>query len=106
LADHRGARYKTYERLKRHAEEVKDTLFDTPALRKTIEDIYRYPLKRFAVDTLNRQLKSSASDADLAGIVTSLREDGRLCIIHEEAVSYEPHIICSLGLFSSTEEPE
>jgi len=101
-----GARYKIYERLKRHAEEVKDTLFDTPALRKAIEDIYRYPLKRFAVDTLNRQLKSSASDADLAGIVTSLREDDRLCIIHEEAVSHEPHIICSLGLFSSTEESD
>jgi len=101
-----GARYKTYERLKRHAEAVKDTLFDTPALRKAIEDIYRYPLKRYAVDSLNRQLRTGISDDDLAQLVINLREDDHLCIIHEEDISFEPHIICSLGLFGSTEEGE
>lgn len=101
-----GARYKTYERLKRHAEEVKDTLFDTPALSKAIEDVYRYPLKRYAVDSLNRQLRSGISDADLAQLVINLREDDRLCIIHEEEISHEPRIICSLGLFERTEECE
>jgi hypothetical protein len=34
-----GARFRTYERLKRYAEMVKGTLFDTPQLNKAIEDI-------------------------------------------------------------------
>jgi hypothetical protein len=33
--------------------------------------------------------------------VMELREEGRLCIIHEEEESQEPRIICSLGLISS-----
>jgi hypothetical protein len=50
-----------------------------------------------AIDTLNRQLRISVSDADLAQHVIELREEDRLCIIHEEE-SQEPRIICSLGL--------
>ena len=93
-----GARFRTYERLKNHAERVKGTLFDSEPLRKTIDDIYRYPLRQTAVDTLNRQLRSGISDDDLAGRVIELREDGRLCIVHEEDEPQEPRIICSMGL--------
>jgi hypothetical protein len=53
-----GARFRTYERLKRYAEEIKGTLFDSQQLRKAIEDIYAYPPRRVAIDTLNRQLRS------------------------------------------------
>jgi hypothetical protein len=35
-----GARFRTYERLKRYADEVRGTLFDLPELRRAIEDIY------------------------------------------------------------------
>jgi hypothetical protein len=38
-----GARFRTYERLKRYAEEIKGTLFDSQQLRRAIEDIYTYP---------------------------------------------------------------
>ena len=93
-----GARFRTYERLKRYAEEIKGTLFDTEPLCRAIEDIYNHPLRQVAVDTLNRQLRSGISDEDLAGRVVELREEGRLCIIHEEEESLEPRIICSLGL--------
>jgi hypothetical protein len=34
----------------------------------------------------------------LAQRVLELREEGRLCIIHEEEEPQEPRIICSLGL--------
>ena len=96
-----GARFRTYERLKRYAEEVKGTLFDTPQLHRAIEDIYNCPLRQVAIDILNRQLRSGIDDHALAQRVIELREEGRLCIIHEEEESQEPRIICSLGLISS-----
>jgi superfamily II DNA or RNA helicase len=95
-----GARFRTYERLKRYAETIKGTLFDSPEVRKAVEDIYRYPLRQMAIDMLNRQLKSGVADQQLAELVTALREDGRLCIIEEEEQVQEPKIICSMGLRS------
>ena len=93
-----GARFRTYERLTQYAEEMKGTLFDTPELRRAIEDIYRYPLRQSATDTLNRQLRSGISDQALAELVIALRDEDRLCIVQEEKDTREPQIICSLGL--------
>ncbi len=93
-----GARFRTYERLKRYAEEIKGSLFESPELNKVIDAIYRYPLRQTAIDTLNRQLRSGISDEALAQLVIALRDEDRLCIIHEEDVTHEPRIICSLGL--------
>jgi hypothetical protein len=95
-----GARFRTYERLKRYAEHVKGTLFDSPELAKAIEEIYRYPLRQSATDTLNRQLRAGIDDDKLAELVNALREEDRLCIIHEEDQLHEPQIICSMGLAS------
>jgi SNF2 family DNA or RNA helicase len=93
-----GARFRTYERLKRYADLVKGSLFDTPQLAKTIEYIYRFPLRQSAIDTLNRQLRAGISDDKLAELVMALRDDDRLCIVHEDEQRREPQIICSLGL--------
>lgn len=96
-----GARFRTYERLKRYAEQVKGTLFESQELLRAIDDIYRYPLRPTAVDTLNRQLRSGISDEDLAQLVIALRAEDRLCLIHEEEQTQEPRIICSMGLASN-----
>jgi superfamily II DNA or RNA helicase len=93
-----GARFRTYERLKRYSEEVKGTLFESQELLKTIDEIYRYPLRQAATDTLNRQLRSGISNPALAQLVIALRDEGRLCVIEEEQQTQEPRIICSLGL--------
>jgi hypothetical protein len=93
-----GARFRTYTQLKRYAEQVKGSLFESQELLRAIDEIFRYPLRQTATDTLNRQLRSGISDVDLAKLVVSLREEGRLCLIDEEEQVHEPFIICSLGL--------
>ena len=102
-----GARFRTYERLKRYAQEIKGTIFDSNELLNAVDEVYRYPLRQVATDTLNRQLKSGVSDAALAELVVALREDGRLCMIQEEEEQeMQPQIICSLGLVDDREGPE
>ncbi len=96
-----GARFRTYERLKRYAAAVQGTLFDTPQLARALEDLYRFPLRQSATDTLNRQLRAGIPDDKLADLVLALRDDDRLCLIHEEDQTREPQIICSMGLCES-----
>lgn len=93
-----GARFRTYERLKAFADEIKGTLLVMPELNKAIEDIYKYPLLQSATDILNRQLKSGIDDPTLAELVISLRQDARLCRVTEDDEVAEPQVICSLGL--------
>lgn len=94
-----SARYRTYMRLIRYYEEFKDTLFVNEQIKKAIDNIYKFPLKEYARESLNRQLKAGISDEDLANLVVSLREEDKLCIVSEQKIEYkEPQIICSLGL--------
>ncbi len=93
-----GARFRTYERLKQYAEDVKNTLFDRQELHRAIEEIYRYPLRDAAKDALNRLFRSRATNEDIAQKVIDLRDADALCVKDEEGESREPRIICSLGL--------
>ncbi|MEH2301055.1 MAG: helicase-related protein [Nostoc sp.] len=97
-----GARFRTYERLKSYVQQMKGTLFVTEELLKAIDEIYRYPLRQSAIDTLNRQLRSGINNQQLAELVVALRMDDRLCIVTEELEKREPQIICSLGLFQGS----
>ncbi|WP_375469207.1 helicase-related protein [uncultured Nostoc sp.] len=97
-----GARFRTYERLKNYVQDMKGTLFVSEELLKAIDEIYRYPLRQSAIDTLNRQLRSGINNQQLAELVVALRMDDRLCIVTEEMEKREPEIICSLGLFQGS----
>ena len=91
-------RARTYERLKRLADERKKSLFPDTELELAVDDIYNHPLKETAYDTLRRQLKSGVRDDDLAELVKLLREERKLTQDDEEMARHEPQIICSLGL--------
>ncbi len=94
-----GAKYRAYMRLVRYYEENKNTLFTGEPLKRAIDDLYKYPLRESARDTLNRQLKAGIDDDGLAELVIALREDDKLCIVDATEVERrEPQIICSLGM--------
>jgi superfamily II DNA or RNA helicase len=97
-----GVKYRVYMRLDRYFKENDGSLFVTNEMKKAVDDIYKYPLKEFARDTLNRQLKAGISDDGLANLVASLRDDGNLCIMdNEEQAIRLPQIICSMGIKNS-----
>jgi len=97
-----GARRRSYERLKQYAEALTGTLFPpSQDLLSAIDDIYRYPLRETARDTLNRQMRSGITDEHLAQLVVDLRAEDRLCLVQERGEQREPQIICSLGLFEA-----
>ncbi|MEG3874091.1 MULTISPECIES: helicase-related protein [unclassified Microcoleus] len=101
LGSSKSARFRAYERLKRYVEheQVKNPLLVLPDLPKAVEEIYRYPLRQSAIDTLNRKFKDGIDDEQLANLVLDIRKDDCLCIISEDARHHEPQIICSLGLY-------
>ncbi|MCZ8195568.1 MAG: helicase-related protein [Aquidulcibacter sp.] len=100
-----GARFKTYDRLKRFLEHQgkERTLFVTEHFVRDVEkamgDIYEHPMFQSTIDSLNRNLKTGISDQKLAEMVVALREDGRLCMKQDRnEAPNELRIICSMGL--------
>lgn len=99
LGKHSSVRYRVYMRLYRYYEENKNTLFANEVLKRAIDDIYKFPLREFAREALGRELKSGIQDEDLANLVTSLKEDDKLCLVTEDGIkNQDPQIICSMGL--------
>jgi len=104
LGNPSSARFRVYERLKNFVEQNKGTLFVTQELLRAIDDLYHYPLREVAKDTLNRQLRSGIQDQQLAELVVNLRAEERLSQVDEEVEEQEPKIICSLGLLKPVQE--
>jgi hypothetical protein len=99
-----SVRYRVFMHLDRYIKANEDTLFVTSELKRAVDDIFKYPLKELARETIGRQLKTGASDQSLADLVMSLRDDDKLCIVEEEEFhNREPQIICSMGLVNSGE---
>ena len=100
LGSQAGARYRAYKILERYHESIKDTLFDTAALKRTIDNIYRYPLKESARELINRRIRFGISDEEMADMLIKLRDENRLSVIDQKQANTLniPQIICSLGM--------
>lgn len=94
-------KYRLYTRLEDYVKQYDGQLFVADDIKAALDELYRYPLREWAKDTLNRALRTGISDTDLARLVVSLREEDKLCIVREDELPYrQPQIICSLGLKS------
>jgi superfamily II DNA or RNA helicase len=100
LGNRTGARYRVYTRLKDYIENNRGTLFVSSSLESAVNELYQRPLREGAKDALNRQLKSSVHDEQLAELLVSLYQEGRLCVQEEVEGegSHAPVLICSMGL--------
>lgn len=97
---------RTYYALMRHLNHIRthEPLFYRDELERATLDVLRHPLLESARDRLNRQLRSAISDEDLAELVIGLWQDNRLSRKQESDEERETRILCSLGLFDTTEE--
>ena len=94
-----GVKYRSYMTLDRYCKAYEGTLFVNEALKRAVDDIFKYPLKEFARETLSRQLKAGISDEQLAELVVSLRDEEKLVIVDEDETDLrEAQIICSMGI--------
>jgi superfamily II DNA or RNA helicase len=104
-----GARFRCYERLKNYLRTLGPhrDLFITDkfvrSLERAVEDLYKYPLRPPARDTLNRQLRTEVGNEKLAELVLSLRDNNELVVLDEQAERGPPSLICSMGLFGTGE---
>jgi superfamily II DNA or RNA helicase len=99
LGKRSSIKYQVYMRLERYFKENEGALLLTDSLKRAVDDIYKNPLTESAKDALSRQLKAGANDIQIADIIVSLREEGKLVISDEEAEHNKiPQIICSMGL--------
>jgi len=100
LGSQASARYRAYKILERYYESIKNSLFDTVVLKRTIDDIHRYPLRESARELINRRLRFGISDEELAEMLIKLRDEGRLSVIDQkqDKTLDIPQIICSLGV--------
>lgn len=95
-----GARFKTYETIKRHAAANRETLFDFDGVDAALTELLQAPLTQGATDVLNMHLRNGANDAAITNLVLLLRDENRLCVRGGDNPRREPRILCSLGLVS------
>lgn len=101
LGKRTSAKYRVFHRLSEFIKKREGELFAPPEdLKKAVDAVWRFPLREYARETLNRELRAGIKDDALAELVLSLWEQQKLVIdgIDTDADSSQPQILCSLGI--------
>jgi superfamily II DNA or RNA helicase len=101
LGKRTSAKYKVFHRLTEFIKRREGELFAPPEdLKRAVDVVWRYPLREYARETLNRELRAGIKDEQLAELVLSLWEQGKLVIENDDqdAHTAPPQILCSLGI--------
>jgi superfamily II DNA or RNA helicase len=101
LGKRTSAKYKVFHRLTEFIKRREGELFAPPEdLKRAVDVVWRHPLREYARETLNRELRAGIKDEQLAELVLSLWEQGKLVIENDDqdANTAQPHILCSLGI--------
>jgi SNF2 family DNA or RNA helicase len=101
LGKRTSAKYRVFHRLTEYSKKREGELFAPPEdLKKAVDAVWRFPLREYARETLNRELRAGIKDETLAELVLSLWEQNKLVIENndEDVNSTQPQILCSLGI--------
>ena len=79
-----GARFRTYERLKRYADESRARSSTRQKLPSAIEEIYQLSVAPDRHRHAQPPTPQRHRDEELAELVIALRDEDRLCLIHED----------------------
>ncbi len=99
LGKRSGVKYRLYHLLTTYQRTYTGTLFARADIEQAINDIYQYPLREYAQESIRRQLKAGADTETITLMVLALREEDKLVVRQdEEQDTNEPQIICSMSI--------
>lgn len=101
LGKRTSAKYRVFHRLSEFIKKREGELFAPPEdLKKAVDAVWRFPLREYARETLNRELRAGIKDEQLVELVLSLWEQNKLVIENDDQDTYtaQPQILCSLGI--------
>jgi superfamily II DNA or RNA helicase len=99
LGKRNSVKFRIYTLLEAYEKRYTGTLFARAEIKQAINDIYQFPLREFAQESIRRQLKAGADHDTIVLMVIALHEDDKLVVrSDDEQPVQEPQIICSLGL--------
>jgi len=101
LGKRSSAKYRVFYRITEYIKKREGELFAAPEdLKKAVDDMWRFPLREYARETLNRELRAGIKDEVLSELVLSLWEQNKLVIENndDDAATAQPQILCSLGI--------
>lgn len=90
-----GVRKRCWDRLRNYREKYPGTLF-AEGVDRALDELFRKPLLEDATHRLAKALRERTPE-DLANLIVSLHEEGRLCVPDAELEEAEIRLLCSLG---------
>ena len=101
LGKRSGIKHRLYNFLSAYQAKTVNTLFNRPEINAAINDIYQFPMREAAQESLKRQFKAGADDETIIMMVLVLQEEDKLVIRNDDQTEQsEPQLICSMSIMA------